>query len=34
MKALLNAMNTLTDPARAGAAVICLPPDVPGESYA
>lgn len=33
MKALLNAMNTLTDPARAGAAVICLPQDVQGESY-
>ncbi len=31
--ACINAMRVLTDPAEAGAAVICLPQDVEGEVY-
>lgn len=33
MSACLNAMRILTDPAQTGAATICLPQDVQGESY-
>lgn len=34
MSAMLNAMRTLTDPARTGAVTVCIPQDVQGESYA
>ena len=33
MTAMLNAMRTLTDPAKTGAVAICLPQDVQGEAY-
>ncbi|MGI6012194.1 MAG: 3D-(3,5/4)-trihydroxycyclohexane-1,2-dione acylhydrolase (decyclizing) [Ruminococcus sp.] len=33
MKACLNAMRVLTDPAQTGAVALCLPQDVQGESY-
>jgi 3D-(3,5/4)-trihydroxycyclohexane-1,2-dione acylhydrolase (decyclizing) len=33
MSALENAMRVLTNPSETGAAVICLPQDVQGESY-
>lgn len=33
MTAMLNAMRTLTDPAKTGAVTICIPQDVQGESY-
>lgn len=33
MSAMLNAMRTLTDPARTGAVTVCLPQDVQGEAY-
>ncbi|MCH1982414.1 3D-(3,5/4)-trihydroxycyclohexane-1,2-dione acylhydrolase (decyclizing) [Ruminococcus sp. OA3] len=33
MRACLNAMRVLTDPAQTGAVAICLPQDVQGESY-
>ncbi len=33
MSAMLNAMNSLTNPSLAGAVTICLPQDVQGEAY-
>ncbi|MGN1008126.1 MAG: thiamine pyrophosphate-binding protein, partial [Butyricicoccus sp.] len=33
MSAMLNAMRTLTDPARTGAVTVCIPQDVQGEAY-
>ncbi|WP_010167051.1 3D-(3,5/4)-trihydroxycyclohexane-1,2-dione acylhydrolase (decyclizing) [Candidatus Epulonipiscium viviparus] len=33
MTAMLNAMRTLTDPAKTGAVTICIPQDVQGEPY-